>query len=227
MAGSPMRFLIRWRQTIALSHLIFEGHVRSLSEAESDRRSWRGFSAVLRRSFRSRLSGQPRRLQPRDQAEETANGISQADLFQLTGLHPGGDLPCRGAGRRGLACAGQRLSVFLAARAGRSYFRLHVAQRRRESRYPRPYRGKAVQYRDVALPNSRRTRLINPHRISRHLNQSANVRLYIGRLSLFTTCVARRIRSGFASCRIHHVLLNLADATLLRDAVNAAPFHAR
>ena len=86
--------------TIALSHLIFEGTLRPLPRAEGDRRPWRRLSAVLRRPFRSCLPGRAEGLQSRDQAEEEADGISEADLFRLADLHARGDPPSGGAGRQ-------------------------------------------------------------------------------------------------------------------------------
>ena len=86
--------------TIALSHMIFEGTLRSLSRAEGHRRPWRRLPAVLCRSLGPCLPGRPQGLQSRHQAEEEADGISQADLFRFAGVHAGSDPPSGGPGRR-------------------------------------------------------------------------------------------------------------------------------
>ena len=84
----------------ALAHDL-RGYVRPLSQAESDRRPWRGFSSFLCGSFGPCLSGQSGGMQPERQARQAAHGISQADLFRFTGVHARGAPPSGGPGRRG------------------------------------------------------------------------------------------------------------------------------
>ncbi len=86
-------------------------HLRPLPGAEGDRRAWRRLSRLLCRPFRPCLPGRAEGLQPRHQAEEEADRISEADLFRLAGLRARSDPPSGGAGRRQPDRAGQRLSL--------------------------------------------------------------------------------------------------------------------
>ena len=121
--------------TIALSHLIFEGTFDRFPKLKVIAAHGGGFlPSYADRSDHACLVN-PKGVQPRDQAEEGADRISQADLVRFAGVHAGSAAPSRGTGGRRPARARQRLSVPLAAAAGRPHLCLDLAERRREGGY--------------------------------------------------------------------------------------------
>ena len=100
------------------------GHARQVSRAQGDCRPRRRLPAFLRRPLRSCLHGRSGRLQGQRQAREEADGVPEAALLRFADLLARGDPPSRGPGRRQPDRAGQRLSLSLAAEAGRPHLRL-------------------------------------------------------------------------------------------------------
>ena len=109
--------------TIALQHLIFEGTLDRFPGLKSSPRMAAGISPFLRGALRSCLLRVAEELQPRYQAEEEADRISEPALLRRAGVHPRGAPPPGGAGGREPDHARQRPPDSLGGASGRSRLR--------------------------------------------------------------------------------------------------------
>ena len=131
--------------TIALSHMIFEGTFDKFTKLKVIAAHGGGFlPSYADRSDHVCLVN-PGGCNPNIKLKKQPTEYLRQIYFDSLVFTPGGAASSGGPGRRQPDRTRQRLSVPLAAGAGRSHLRLHLAQRRRQGRHPRPHRREAVQ----------------------------------------------------------------------------------
>ncbi len=141
--------------TIALSHLIFEGTLDRFPGLKVIAAHGGGFlPSYADRSDHACLVG-PKGCNPEMKLGKAPTEYLKQIYFDSLIFSPEA-IP----GRRRSDRARQRLSLSVAVAAGGSYFRLCIAQRRRQGRHPRPHCSKTVRFHGVARPDNQVTEVI-------------------------------------------------------------------